>query len=157
MTTENAINQSDYIEQTDRLSKYLKVASCLDDQLEDISNEKNQVWTEFTKLSAEVEQIKNDRQLLKHNRKKKQLDMSALCSLTSEFYNFQQFYIDKTISLEQDLQKLQEILQETEESFQELVQMSEVMKNCNLDLKSHFDEQQRPIFALQEEVDSLSD
>jgi hypothetical protein len=43
--------------------------------------------------------------------------MSALCSLTSEFYNFYQFYIDKTISLEQDLQKLQEILQETEESF----------------------------------------
>ncbi len=35
--------------------------------------------------------------------------------------------------------------------------MSEVMKNCNLDLKSHFDDHQRPIDALQEEVDCLSD
>ena len=31
MTTENALNQSDVIEQTDRLSKYLKVATCLED------------------------------------------------------------------------------------------------------------------------------
>ncbi len=35
--------------------------------------------------------------------------------------------------------------------------MSEVMKNCNLELKSHFDEKQRPIDALLEEVDCLSD